>query len=254
MADSLQPPNTPIWVDLSSEDIEKAKTFYGGLLGWEAETVAPPEAGSYTMFRLDGKMVAAVMTTMGGMRPPVWMTYIHSVDADETAGKVRDAGGTMMFGPEDVFEDGRTATLADPGGAVVGLWQPRRHPGAEVVGQPGSFGWAELSTRDLEGAKRFYADVFGWGSETSGVGPAAYTEWKLDGQSIAGAMEMGPEREGVPPHWLIYFSVADVDASAARAQELGATVVASAMDFPGGRFAVVSDLDGATFGLMRLNE
>jgi len=96
--------------------------------------------------------------------------------------------------------------------------------------------------------------VFGWGAETSGEGPAAYTEWQLGGQSIAGAMEMGPERPAqIPAHWLVYFAVADVGASSAKAGELGASVVVPAMDFPGGRFAVARDPLGAVFGLMRLN-
>jgi predicted enzyme related to lactoylglutathione lyase len=249
----LQPPNHPIWADLSSTDIEASKAFYGGLFGWEAETVAPPEAGSYTMFRKDGKMAAAVQTTMGDARPPVWQAYIHAADADETTEMARKAGGTIYMEPMDVFEDGRLAVFADPTGAVISLWQPRNHSGAEVMFEPGSIGWIELGTRDLETAKRFYGEVFEWGAETS-EGPMPYTEWKLDGKSIAGAMEMGPQHEGVPPHWLVYFSVADADASASRAQELGGSVVVPPMDFPGGRFAVVADPHGAVFGLMYLKQ
>ena len=220
--------NTPIWTDLASPDVEGSKAFYGGLFGWEAETVAPPEYGSYTMFKLGGKQVGAVATMQEGQHP-AWSTYI----------------GT---------EDGRIAIVRDATGAFLSLWQPKAHTGFDTKDVPGSFGWAELATRDIEGAKKFYADVFGWGAETSGEGPAAYTEWKLGGKSIAGAMEMGPERPAqIPAHWLVYFAVADVGASSAKAGELGASVVVPAMDFPGGRFAVARDPLGAVFGLMRLN-
>ena len=245
--------NTPIWTDLASPDVEGSKAFYGGLFGWEAETVAPPEYGSYTMFKLGGKQVGAVATMQEGQHP-AWSIYIGTEDADATVEKVLDAGGEIALKPEDVTEDGRIAIVRDATGAFLSLWQPKAHTGFDTKDVPGSFGWAELATRDIEGAKTFYAAVFGGGAETNGEGPAAYTEWHLDGKSIAGAMEMGPERPAqIPAHWLVYFAVADVGASSAKAGELGASVVVPAMDFPGGRFAVTRDPLGAVFGLMRLN-
>jgi predicted enzyme related to lactoylglutathione lyase len=245
-------PNTPIWIDLASPDVEGSKSFYGGLFGWEAETVAPPEYGSYTMFKLDGKMVGAVATMQQGQHP-AWSTYIGTEDADATVEKVLDAGGEIALKPDDVMEDGRIAIFRDSSGAFLSLWQPKNHKGFQVRDEPGTFGWTELATRDIEDAKRFYAAVFGWGAETTGEGAAAYTEWQVDGKSIAGAMTMGPDRPAeIPPHWLVYFAAADVDASAAKAGELGGSTVVPGMDFPGGRFAVIRDLQGAMFGLMRL--
>jgi uncharacterized protein len=246
----IQPNHAPIWIDLASPDIEGSKAFYAGLFGWDAETVAPPEAGSYTVFRLGGKQVAAVATTMGEGQPQVWSTYVRSDDVDADVERARGAGGEVAMEPMDVFDSGRMAVLRDPTGAFISLWQPREHRGFEAMNQPGSFGWTELATRDVEAAKAFYGQVFGWGAETSGEGAQAYTEWKLDGQSIGGAMAMGEQQAGVPPHWMVYFVVEDVDASAARVQELGGNQLVPPMDFPGGRFAVVSDSHGAAFGLM----
>lgn len=251
MTDPLQPPNYPIWVDLSSPDIDAAKAFYGGLFGWEAETVAPPEAGSYTLFRLNGKMTAAVQTTLGGARPPVWQAYVHSTSVDETTAKVRDAGGNVLMEPLDVFDSGRIGMFADPSGAVLGLWQPREHPGAELLFEPGSMSWIELSTRDIESVKPFYKAVFGWDAKTS-EGEMPYTEWQLDGRSIAGGMEMSPQQEGTPPYWAVYFAVEDVDRSADRVGELGGSVAVPPMEFPGGRFAIAGDPHGAMFGLLKL--
>lgn len=248
--DPIQPNHAPIWIDLASPDIEAAKAFYGGLFGWEGETVAPPEAGSYTIFRLGDKQVAAVATVPGDDRPPAWTTYIRSDDVDADAERGRAAGAEFAMEPMDVFDSGRMAVLRDPTGAFISLWQPREHRGFQVMNQPGSFGWAELATRDVEAAKRFYGETFGWGAETSGEGAQAYTEWKLDGQSIGGAMAMGEQQAGIPPHWMVYLVAEDVDATAARAQELGGNQLVPPMDFPGGRFAIVTDPQGAAFGLM----
>ena len=144
------------------------------------------------------------------------------------------------------------AVFTDPEGAFISVWQSGQHTGAQVVREPGSFTWCELNTRDVPGAKAFYSTVFGWGAETSGEGgPMPYTEFKLGGESIAGMMEMGGHMPAeVPPHWLVYIEVADTDAAASKAAELGGAVVVPGTDYPGGRFAVVTDPQGATLGLM----
>jgi predicted enzyme related to lactoylglutathione lyase len=120
------------------------------------------------------------------------------------------------------------------------------------VREPGAFTWTELNTRDLEGSKAFYEAVFGWGAVTSGEdGPMPYTEFKVAGESVAGCMTMTDEMPAeVPPHWLAYVEVADADAAAEKATSLGGSVVVPPMDFPGGRFAIVTDPQGATLGLM----
>ena len=248
----VQPPNHPIWTDLSSPDIEASKEFYGRLFGWEAETVAPPEAGTYTLFKLNGKTTAAVQTTMDGQMPPVWRAYIHTTDAAATTERARQAGATILMEPMDVFDSGRLAFFADPTGAAIGLWEPNTMPGADVMFEPGSLGWIELATRDIDTAKQFYKTVFGWDAKTSEGVEMPYTEWQIDGKSIAGAMPMGPQQEGVPPHWLVYFSVEDPDKSSAQAQEFGGSLTVPPMDFPGGRFAIVADPHGSNFGLMFL--
>lgn len=247
----LQPPNHPIWIDLASNDIEASKAFYGGLFGWEAEQVAPPEAGTYTMLRLNGKDAAAVQTTMDGQTPAVWRAYVHATDAAATTEKAREAGATIFMDAMDVFDSGRLAFFADPTGAAIGVWEPKTMPGAAVMFEPGSMGWIELATRDMDAAKRFYKAVFGWDAKTSDDPQMPYTEFQIDGRSIAGGMPMGPQQEGMPPYWTVYFSVADVDASAARAEELGGKPMVPPMDFPGGRFAIVSDSQGTMFGLLK---
>jgi predicted enzyme related to lactoylglutathione lyase len=150
----------------------------------------------------------------------------------------------------DVMGQGTMAVFHDPAGAFVSVWQAGAHRGAQVVREPGSFTWAELDTRDVEGSRSFYNAVFGWDARTS-EGEMPYTEFLVDGDSVAGMMAMPPMVPAeVPSYWLVYFSVADADDAVARVQELGGSVLAPVMAFPGGRFAVVTDPQGAAFGVM----
>jgi predicted enzyme related to lactoylglutathione lyase len=119
---------------------------------------------------------------------------------------------------------------------------------------PNSFGWAELNARGVAKAVPFYAQVFGWTTRTSemGTGQPPYTEFLLDGESVAGAWEMNPMVPAeVPSYWQVYFTVDDVDAAHRKALAAGATEMVGPQDFPGGRFAIMSDPQGASFGLLK---
>jgi predicted enzyme related to lactoylglutathione lyase len=252
MADTATTTGVPNWIDLGSPDVEGSRAFYTALFGWTADTMPQPEAGGYTMFRLDGKDVAGVGPLQSPEQPPVWTTYVSVEDAAATAGKARDAGGTVLMEPFDVMSAGRMAILQDPTGAVIALWQPGNHKGAGVFNVPGAMTWNELATRDVDAAKRFYNAVFGWDPHTHGEGSSAYTEWHLDGRTIGGMMGMGdmfPPQ--VPPHWLPYFAVADCAATAARAQELGAQLRVPPTEIEPGTFAVIADPQGAVFAVIQ---
>ena len=244
-------PGTPMWVDLGTSDIEASKRFYSGLFGWESEDMGE-EAGHYHMFKLRGKNVAGVGPLMMDGQPVAWTTYISTDSADDTCAKVKTAGGKVFAEPMDVMDAGRMAIIGDPTGAVFGLWQSNRHTGAEIVNEAGALCWNELSTRDTDGAKKFYTEVFGWGEETH-KGEMDYTEWKVRDKSVGGMMNMtGIVPDQVPPHWLTYFAVADCDAAAAKAKELGGKLMTEPRDIPQGRFAVVTDPQGGTFAIIQL--
>jgi predicted enzyme related to lactoylglutathione lyase len=247
-------PGTPCWVDIGT-DVEGAKAFYGALFGWDAVDAGPPEeTGGYGFFTLKG-LHAAGYGPQQNPGPPFWSSYVVVVDADATAKKVEQAGGTVVVAPMDVMGAGRMAVFQDAEGAFFSVWQPGEHRGAQVVDEPGALCWTELSTRDVDGAKSFYAAVFGWGATTHADGPMPYTEYQLDGASIAGMMPMPPMVPAqVPPFWLVYFAVDDADATVARAGELGGTVLVPLMDIPTGRFGVLTDPQGASFGVIRLAE
>ena len=246
-------PGVPLWVDLGASNVQDAVHFYGQLFGWDAEDMGE-EAGHYTMLRQTGKMVAAVGPLMNPQQPPAWSTYICTRDAAATAQAVKDGGGQVLMEPMAVMGAGTMAVFSDPSGAVFSVWQPAAHPGAELTNTPNSLCWNELHTRDLPAAKTFYPRVFGWGVQANPIPQGGeYVEWQVDGRSVAGGTVMGSDfPPQVPPFWLVYFAVADCDATASRAQELGASLVVPPMDIPQGRFAILSDPQGATFGIIRL--
>jgi uncharacterized protein len=182
------------------------------------------------------------------------MVYIGTRDANATAKKVEAEGGKVIAPPFDVMDQGRMAVFQDPTGAFISVWEPKKMFGVEAVGKDGSYGWSELNARGIGAATAFYTKVFGWTTKVSpmGEGQPDYTEFQLDGQSIAGGMEMNPMvPKEVPSYWAIYFTVADVDKAHKKAIDLGAQEMVPPQDFPGGRFSILSDPQGAQFGLLK---
>jgi uncharacterized protein len=119
---------------------------------------------------------------------------------------------------------------------------------------PGTFSWVDLQTSDQDAAKAFYADLLGWDYEEVPIGDGTtYSMAKLQGHSVAG---IGPlQGEGMPSHWNCYVTVADADASAARAAELGATLLAEPFDvFDAGRMAAFQDPQGAILSVWQAKE
>lgn len=258
MTDTKTPtyaPGTPSWIDLGSPDVAASSRFYGQLFGWQAEDQGEA-AGHYTLFKQNGRSVAAVAPLMSPDQPVAWTTYISTSNAEETARKVTEAGGKVLSAPMQVMEEGTMAVLQDPTGAVFAVWQPARMKGADLVNKPNSLGWNELATRDMDAAKAFYTKVFPWTAKTADMGGGqTYTEWQIDGRSIGGGMPMGSMYPpNVPAHWMVYFVVADTDDIVKRTQELGGKVMSPATDIPQGRMAVLSDPQGAAFAVIKLSQ
>ncbi len=242
---------TASWVDIGT-DIESAKRFYGSLFGWDTTDAGPPEqTGGYGFFTQGGKMVAGYGPQQNP-GPASWAVYFGVTNAAATVKKVESGGGKTIAPPMDVIDAGRMAVFQGPDAAFFSIWQPGNHKGAQLVREPGAMAWVELNTRDIESAKKFYPSVFGWTIQ-SHEGEMTYHEFQIGDESIGGMLSMPSQVPAeVPSHWLVYFGTADVDASAGRVGELAGTVVAGPMDFPGGRFAVVLDPQGAAFGLLRM--
>jgi predicted enzyme related to lactoylglutathione lyase len=265
-------PGVPCWVDTSQPDPEAAAAFYGGLFGWELEDVmAPGSEGRYLTARLRGGAVAAVGSIPEGAPPTaMWNTYVWVQNADETAAKVLDAGGRALMDPFDVMDAGRMAVFADPEGAVFRVWQAKEHKGARIVNEAGSLNFNGLNSRDVKGASSFYGAVFGWriltldnGAETwalpgygdhleqgnpdlrkqmaEGGAPAGFED------VVASITPIPGDQPDVAPHWDVTFAVDDADATAAKATELGGTVIVAPSDAPWIRTTVIADPAGATF-------
>ena len=242
-------PGAPLWVDLGSPDIDGSVAFYSSLFGWDVAE-GHPDAGGYRIAHLRGRTVAG----LGPQQGPVsaWTTYFATQDVDAHVGIIEDNGGMIMMQPLDVMDQGRMAIAADPEGAVFGLWQSGLHKGAQVSGEPGALAWNELWTRERDQAKTFYTAVFGFGVD-DGTMPG-YTIWQLDGEGVAGAIEIPADvPPQVPAHWAVYFAVEDTDQVAARVTELGGSVVTPPFDVPGvGRIAMAHGPAHESFGLVTL--
>ncbi len=265
-------PGVPCWVDTSQPDPDGAVAFYSGLFGWECEDAMPNGSGAkYLVARIRGGDVAAISSIPEGAPPAAtWNTYVWVDSADETAAKARDAGGAVLTEPFDVLDAGRMAVLADPEGAVFCVWQPMRHRGARVVNEHGSLNFNNLNTRNREQAREFYGAVFGW---TTLALPGGFEAWTLPGYGdhleqadpglrrrvedagadpgfvdvVASIVPLGDAEPDAAPHWSVTFATDDAEATAAKAKELGGTVVAGPFDAPWVRTAVLADPAGATF-------
>jgi predicted enzyme related to lactoylglutathione lyase len=249
-------PGTPNWVDCQTSDQAAAKQFYSGLFGWSYDDSPIDEANGvyYSMAQIGGKNVAA-LSPLGDMAaqgvPPHWNSYVSVSDVDATTALVEPAGGTVMMPPFDVMDAGRMSVVVDSTGAVINVWQAKNNIGANLVNEAGTFGWTELITPDPVKAGEFYNKVFGWEPNHNAMDGMEYTEFKLNGAPVCGGMK--PPMPGMPPVWTVYFQTDDTDATAAKAQELGGTVMVPPTDIPPGRFAVIVDPQGAVFNVIKMN-
>jgi predicted enzyme related to lactoylglutathione lyase len=173
-------------------------------------------------------------------------------DAAATAALARQNGARVVLEPMDVFDIGRLAVFQDPTGAILSIWQPKKHFGAQIKDEAGSLCWNELATGDTDRAAAFYSEVFGW-QPRADMGDTPYTSFVLGERPAAGMLAIQPEWGEVPPHWLVYFAVEDGNAAVAQARELGAKILVEPTKIPGvGTFAVIQDPQGAVFGAIEL--
>ncbi len=265
-------PGVPCWIDTSQPDPEAAVRFYSQLFGWEFEDVMPPGSeGKYFSARIRGGDVAAVGSIPeGAPQVATWNTYVWVDSADETAARVRDAGGNVVMEPFDVMDAGRMGVFADPEGAVFMVWQANEHRGARIVNEHGSLNFNDLNTRHVEGAKAFYGAVFGW--QTLEI-PGGFLGWTLPGYGdhlsrdnpalreqvaevggpegfedvVASIVPIPDDQPDTPAHWGVTFAVDDADAIAKAAVELGGRVIVPPLDAPWVRLTVITDPQGAMF-------
>jgi predicted enzyme related to lactoylglutathione lyase len=274
------PAGVPCWIESTHAEPKEAADFYAGLFGWAIDDRAPAGADPYLVGTLRGRDVAAV----GPRRPgapevTAWIPYVAADDADVTARRIVDAGGRILVEPADVPGAGRGGLFADRGGAVFGVWQATGRPGSVLVNEPGTWNFSELNTPDPDGATYFYGTVFGWEVTTGDLGTGdesgTFIFWRLPGygdflaerdpdlrerqatneapggfeDAVAWLVPTTADQTGgdTGSHWSTTFAVADTDAVAARAAELGGTILVPPFDAGVVRMAVLADPQGATF-------
>jgi predicted enzyme related to lactoylglutathione lyase len=259
------PPGVPSWIDTVAHDLDEAKRFYGGLFDWTFTDAVPAEApGNYLIATIGGEDVAAIASAESEDEAVTWRTYLAVDDADAAAKAVQAAGGSVTLAPVDAGPGGRLAGCVDPRGAEFRLWQARQRPGAQLVNAPGAWNFSDLQTTDPHAAATFYSPLFGW--EVDDVGYASMVRKPGYGDHLAATVDPDIRKrqadvgtpagfedvvawmrlipEGHPERWQVTFAVADRDASAATAEDLGATVLASE-DSEWTRTATVREPQGA---------
>jgi len=254
-------PGVPCWIDTWQPDADAAVAFYTALFGWDAAEAPLDDAQvRHVMLSIDGREVAGIGWRPDGDGPDLptaWGTYIQVADLDATVGAATGAGGRLVMGPIDSLDGGRIALLADPAGAVFGVWQLGEHGGARVINEPGAWAMSVLNSDDTDAARAFYAAVFGWTWDPFPLGEHEGTLFRLPGY-VGGEAEQPVPRDvvavmapafGRPASWVVNFWVEDADAVAAAAPGLGGRVVHGPFDSGITRDAVLADPAGAVFSV-----
>jgi predicted enzyme related to lactoylglutathione lyase len=243
----------PCWIDLNTSDTAAAREFYTGVFGWTAGQ-ASEEFGGYFMFEHKGSPVAGCMPAMPGAPADLWSVYLTVTDASKTVEAATANGGQVAVPAMTVADTGTMAMVVDPGGSVIGLWQPDQFTGITNRDDAGLPSWFELHTADYAGVLPFYREVFGWTISTMMDTPEfKYSVLERDEDQLAGIMDAS----GTPDArlgWTFYIWVDDADATAARVTEHGGSVLEQPVDTPYGRLATVADPHGAVFKVMAGND
>ena len=252
----------PSWAELDTTDDIGALAFYSAPL-WLGRR--PPGNGAKLVLpHAEDKTISPHAPSTSRARKnrrrtsrPHWNIYFTVASVDQTVETVKQNGGTVVFGPWDVFEAGRMAMCQDPQGAFFAIWQAKQHIGCRVKLEPGAMFWNELLTTDRNAAIDFYTATLGVGRGQV-MQPDEYAMLQAGGEDVAGVMQITPDMGEFPPHWSVYFGVANADEAVAKAQSLGATVYVPPTDIvpvegqpPIGRFAALGDPQGAAFSIFQ---
>jgi len=250
-----------IWYELMSPDPEGSKAFYDAVVGWDISEAAPEFQGYRMIGRSDGKFAGGVLPISAEMQQhgarPTWLGYIHVTDVDRSVGKIEQAGGKSLMPATDIPNVGRIAMVADPQGApfyVMKPIPPAGDPNAKSdvfsASEQQRIGWNELQTSDVEGARRFYGDQFGWGSEEyMDMGEMGlYRFFDQQGTRIGALFDAS---NGQRSHWRFYIRVPSISAAKDAAERGGGTIHMGPHQVPTGEYVVIgSDPQGAEFALV----
>jgi predicted enzyme related to lactoylglutathione lyase len=244
-----------VWHEHLTKDVKKAVAFYTDVIGWKTEPFA--EAKDYLMWAGSQGPMGGVMklpdeaAQMG--TPPFWMGHVQVGDVDATAAAVKKLGGKVHKEPADIPTVGRFAVIADPQGAVISAFKPAEPMTLHDPSKAQEVCWNELLTSDSGAALKFYSEIFGWKQlQEMDMGPMGkYRIYGVGDRQLGGMMTM-PKESPMPPSWMYYVEVGDLEAALGRATRDGAKVINGPMEVPGGGvIAQLLDPQGAAFALHR---
>jgi predicted enzyme related to lactoylglutathione lyase len=232
----LVTPGKFVWVDLVTQDVAQAKSFYGALFGWTFEN-----GDRYTPVLRDGRPIAGIVPARDPERGSEWVGNLSVADVDRAAALMKKGGGVVERDPVDAPDRGRIALVSDPEGALLLL--VRAEGGDPPDGAPAMNGWLwnELWTHDVEGAINLYSQLAGYERDVVEFRDVPYPVLRSGDVRRAGVVEAPPE---VNPLWLPYVRVEDAASTAARAVDLGARLV-----MQDDRTAILVDPTGAPIGI-----
>ena len=247
------------WVDLNAHDLEAAAAWYGDLFGWTQVKQETQGGPPYAFFMCGESPAAAVGQMNEEMKaqgiPPLWNSYICVEDCEAMQKKAAELGATITVPTMEVPGHGKLCFLMDPEGGAIAMWQKLGAGMSVFTGEPGGLSWNELMCRDVGGAREFYGSLFGWEFVDMPMGEITYTMIKSDGTDAGGMMAMdGPQWNGIPTHWMVYFAVADCDAAATKVSATGGQIRVPPTDIAVGRFSVLADPQGGTFSVIQLTK
>ncbi|HZL21487.1 MAG TPA: VOC family protein [Polyangia bacterium] len=241
-----------VWYDLLTPDPDAAAAFYREIVGWTSQPF--PEGGvAYTMFvGGQGPLAGTTKPEQAGVRPQ-WVANVFVDDVDATAALAAKLAGRVWAPPADYPPVGRLAVLGDPQGVPINVFKPSRPMEMHDATRPGEFTWRELMTSDHEAAFGYYSQLFGW-KKLRDFDMGGHGKYLLYGQGHddreLGGMFTKDKDAPMPPAWIYYIQVADLDAAIARAKGHGGTLMNGPMEVPGGaRIAHLTDPQGAFFAL-----
>jgi len=243
---------TIVWYDLMTTDIARAKSFYADLLPeWNYFTVSVTPDMNYDIIRIGDVQTGGLigMAPTAGI-PSHWMQYVSVENIDRTLALAEEHGGKVLEPVIPCPGVGKFAMIQDPTGAIIKPFEMECVSVLPSRPMTGMFCWTELYSSDIDVAKEFYSNVFGWKLGSHDFGPnGTYTMFLAGEHPVAGGMTT-PHGMNVPSHWQSYIMVPNVDARTEKAIGLGAKLLGGPIDVPSvGRMTFLIDPTGAMFAL-----
>jgi uncharacterized protein len=242
------------WYELMTSDTKAAGKFYSNVVGWSTQEMPGVDGGAYTIFNVANVGIAGMLNIPGHT---AWVGYIAVDDVDAHIEKIIKAGGNLCKPATDVPGVLRFAVMEDPQGAAIAIFTPNPampSPQRPEPPAPGTIGWHELYTTDLEAGFDFYNKLFGW-TKLSDMDMGPMGVYRIFDQGEHKQMGDGGMMTR-PPHipasnWGFYFCVDEIGSAVERVKAGGGQVLNGPMQVPGGSWIINGqDPQGAMFSLV----